>query len=284
MDGLLLSGGSDISPEFLRQDVPDPSVLDKQIDPERDRWEFQAVQNALSRGLPILAICKGLQVFNVALGGTLKLDIQGHNLPDQKHRDVQPLRSARGASHRFPKVNSAHHQAIDQLGDDLEVEAWAAHDGIIEQVRLRKYPFGLAVQYHPERSRLYDSLFDDFFARLESTKTVTLQLNRSQQVTSLRATQNRNSPKGHREQRRDDCASTQQHECGTVRAEAILHCTDDCRTDKAAHVRDCYHQGNPRGCRCSGEEPRRHRPKWTIGRAVSDRNQRQKKQRQNWLP
>ena len=118
MDGLLLSGGSDISPEFLRQDVPDPSVLDKQIDPERDRWEFQAVQNALSRGLPILAICKGLQVFNVALGGTLKLDIQGHNLPDQKHRDVQSLRSARGASHRFPKVNSAHHQAIDQLGDD----------------------------------------------------------------------------------------------------------------------------------------------------------------------
>ena len=168
MDGLLLSGGSDISPEFLRQDVPDPSVLDKQIDPERDRWEFQAVQNALSRGLPILAICKGLQVFNVALGGTLKLDIQGHNLPEQKQRDVQPLRSAHGASHRFPNVNSAHHQAIDQLGDDLEVEAWAAHDGIIEQVRLRKYPFGLAVQYHPERSRIYDSLFDDFFARLKS--------------------------------------------------------------------------------------------------------------------
>jgi putative glutamine amidotransferase len=170
MDGLLLSGGSDISPEFLRQDVPDPSVLDKQVDRERDRWEFHAVQNALSRGLPILAICKGLQVFNVALGGTLNLDIEGHNLPDQKHGDVQPLRSARGASHSFPKVNSAHHQAIDQLGDDLEVEAWAAHDDIIEQVRLRRYPFGLAVQYHPERSRIYDALFDDFFARLESTK------------------------------------------------------------------------------------------------------------------
>ena len=170
MDGLLLSGGSDISPEFLRQEIPDPSVLDRQIDPERDRWEFQAVQDALSRGLPILAICKGLQVFNVALGGTLKLDIRGHNLPDQKHRDVQLLRSARGASHRFPKVNSAHHQAIDKLGDDLEVEAWAAHDGIIEQVRLRKYPFALAVQYHPERSRIYDSLFDNFFARLEKAK------------------------------------------------------------------------------------------------------------------
>jgi putative glutamine amidotransferase len=170
MDGLLLSGGSDISPDFLRQEIPDPLVLDKHIDVARDRWEFEAVQHALSRGLPIFAICKGLQVFNVALGGTLKLDIKGHNLPDQKHGDVQPLRSARHASHRFPKVNSAHHQAIDKPGNDLEVEAWAAHDGIIEQVRLRKYPFALAVQYHPERSRIYDSLFDDFFARLETTQ------------------------------------------------------------------------------------------------------------------
>jgi putative glutamine amidotransferase len=170
MDGLLLTGGSDISPEFLRQKVADPSVLSKDMDPERDRWEFKAVQEALSRGLPILAICKGLQVFNVALGGTLKLDIKGHDLPEQRHCDVQPLRSARRAAYRFPKVNSAHHQAIEQLGDDLEVEAWAAHDGIIEQVRLRKYPFGLAVQYHPERSRIYDSLFEDFFARLESSK------------------------------------------------------------------------------------------------------------------
>src|SRR6266550_658252 len=169
-DGLLLIGGSDIAPEFLRQEIVDPGVLDKHVDVARDRWEFTAVQEALSRGLPILAICKGLQVLNVALGGTLKLDIGGHNLPEQKHRDVQPLRSARRASHRFEKVNSAHHQAIDQLGDDLEVEAWAAHDGIIEQMRLRKYPFGLAVQYHPERSRLYDSLFDDFLARLQTAK------------------------------------------------------------------------------------------------------------------
>jgi len=170
MDGLLLTGGSDISPEFLHQKVVDPSVLSKDMDPKRDRWEFKALQEALSRGLPILAICKGLQVFNVALGGTLKLDIKGHNLLEQRHRDVQALRSARRASHRFSKVNSAHHQAIDRLGDDLEVEAWAAHDGIIEQVRLRKYPFGLAVQYHPERSRIYESLFEDFFARLESSK------------------------------------------------------------------------------------------------------------------
>src|SRR5207237_4140885 len=125
------TGAYDISPQFLRQEVPDPSVLDKHIDPERDSWEVHAAQEALSRGLPILAICKGLQVFNVALGGTLKLDIKGHNLPEQKHRDVQPLHSAHRASHRFSKVNSAHHQAIERLGDDLEAEACAAHDGII---------------------------------------------------------------------------------------------------------------------------------------------------------
>ena len=168
MDGLLLTGGSDISPEFLRQEVPDPSVLDKHIDRERDRWEFAAVQEALGRGLPIFAICKGLQVFNVALGGTLKLDIKGHNLPEQRDRDVQPLRHSRRASHRFSKVNSAHHQAIERLGDDLEVDAWSAHDGIIEQIHLRKYPFARAVQYHPERSNVYDSLFEDFFSRLGS--------------------------------------------------------------------------------------------------------------------
>ncbi len=168
MDGLLLTGGSDISPEFLRQEIVDPSVIDKAVDPERDRWEFKAVQKALSSGSPIFAICKGLQVFNVALGGTLKLDIKGHNLPEQRQRDIQPLRHSRRASHRFSKVNSAHHQAIEQLGDDLEVEAWSAHDGIIEQIHLQKYPFARAVQYHPERSRVYDSLFEEFFSRLKA--------------------------------------------------------------------------------------------------------------------
>src|ERR1043166_5969661 len=84
MDGLLLTGGSDIAPEFLRQEIPDPSVLEKDVDPQRDRWEFSATQNALERRLPIFAICKGMQVLNVALGGTLKLDIAGHRLPEQK--------------------------------------------------------------------------------------------------------------------------------------------------------------------------------------------------------
>jgi len=165
-DGLLLTGGSDIAPEFLRQEIGDPSLLDKDVEPVRDQWEFAALKSAFSRGLPVLAICKGLQVLNVALGGTLKLDIPGHKLPEQKDNDIQPLRSDSHASHRFEKVNSSHHQAIDSLGHNLEVEAWCSTDGIIEQVRLRDYPFALGVQYHPERGTIYDSLFEDFFDRI----------------------------------------------------------------------------------------------------------------------
>jgi putative glutamine amidotransferase len=164
--GLLLTGGSDIAPEFLKQPIPDPSVLERDVDLARDRWEFAVVDQAITRGLPILAICKGMQVFNVALGGTLKLDIPGHKLPEQKDYDVQQLRSDSKATHRFDRVNSSHHQAVDSLGKGLEVESWCAKDDIIEQIRLRDYPFALGVQYHPERGKIYDSLFDDLFDRI----------------------------------------------------------------------------------------------------------------------
>jgi putative glutamine amidotransferase len=167
-DGLLLTGGADIAPELLRQSVPDPGLVDPDFDLARDRWEFDAVANMLARGRPIFAICKGLQVLNVALDGTLKLDIPAHNQPEQKDNDVQPLRTDAGSRHRFEKVNSSHHQAIDSLGEKLEVEPWCATDDIIEQVRLRDYPFALAVQYHPERGRIYDALFEDFFARVKA--------------------------------------------------------------------------------------------------------------------
>ena len=165
-DGLLLTGGSDIAPEFLKQPVPDPSVLEKDVDVARDRWEFAAVDAALARGLPVLAICKGMQLLNVGLGGTLKLDIPGHKLPEQKDNDIQPLRFETKAAHRFEKVNSSHHQAIDTLGRGFEIESWCATDDIVEQIRLRNYPFALGVQYHPERGKIYDSLFEDFFDRI----------------------------------------------------------------------------------------------------------------------
>lgn len=170
VDGLLLTGGSDIAPEFLKQPIPDPSVLEQDVDPTRDRWEFAAVDQALARGLPILSICKGMQLFNVVLGGTLKLDIPGHKAPEQKNEDVQLLRSDTKAAHRFEKVNSSHHQAVDSLGQGLVVESWCANDDIIEQIRLQNYPFALGVQYHPERGKIYDSLFDDFFTRLKNSR------------------------------------------------------------------------------------------------------------------
>jgi putative glutamine amidotransferase len=162
MDALLLTGGADISQEYLCQPVPDPSILEEP-DLPRDEWEFAALKVALDRGLPILAICKGMQLLNVALGGTLRLDIAGHNLPGQKSEDVQPLRSDASARHRFAKVNSSHHQAIDRLADGCVVESWCAADDVIEQIRLRERTFGVAVQYHPERGTLYGSLFEDFF-------------------------------------------------------------------------------------------------------------------------
>lgn len=170
MHGLLLTGGADIAPEYLNQPVPDPSILDEERDVHRDAWEFEAMKEALARELPIFAICKGLQVFNVALGGTLRLDIPGHNAPEMRDADVQQLRTDRAATHRFEKVNSSHHQAIDRVADGCVVEAWCAVDDIIEQIRLTSHPFALAVQYHPERghAELYAPLFADFVSRLNT--------------------------------------------------------------------------------------------------------------------
>ncbi len=108
-----------------------------------------------------------MQLLNVALGGTLRLDIPGHNLPEQKDCDVQTLRHDAAAAHRFEKVNSSHHQAIDRLAAGCVVESWSAEDDVIEQFRLTDRPFALAVQYHPERGTIYDSLFADFLDRID---------------------------------------------------------------------------------------------------------------------
>lgn len=167
-DGLLLTGGPDISADFLRQPVPDPALIeDAEID--RDQWEMAAARAALDRGLPIFAICKGLQTLNVTLGGTLFLDIPGHRDEEARFGNVQPIRYDPAATEgaRFERVNSSHHQALDRLGDGLVVEAWSAADGIVEQVRRRDYPFCLGVQYHPERDALYRPLFDSFFDALK---------------------------------------------------------------------------------------------------------------------
>jgi putative glutamine amidotransferase len=166
MRGLLLTGGSDISREFLRQPVPDERLI-QDPDPARDVWEFEAVTQAMRRKLPMLAICRGLQVLNVALGGTLHLDIPDHD--NAKWENIQELRYAQGVQFQFPKVNSSHHQALARIGSGLAVEAWSAKDEVIEQARLVDYPFGLGVQYHPERDPLYQPLFQAFLDQVEPT-------------------------------------------------------------------------------------------------------------------
>ena len=162
--GVMITGGPDIAAQFHAEPPRDPSLI-FDAEPERDAWEFAAVHFAYEHRLPIFCICKGVQVLNVALGGTLHLDIRGHDQPEMKSENVQSLRHAAGVRHRFEKVNSSHHQALDRVADALEVEAWHAGDGIIEQVRLRDYPWGIGVQFHPERDGMYASLFDDFFAQ-----------------------------------------------------------------------------------------------------------------------
>jgi len=159
IDGLLLTGGEDISAAYLHQPVPDPHLIETP-DPARDAWEFELLPRVLEKKLPIFAICRGLQVLNVALGGTLYLDILGH--AKLKFDNVQELRYVNGAAIRIPRVNSSHHQALDRLGTGLVVEARYTGDETIEQARLRDYPFCLGVQYHPERDPLYHALFDAF--------------------------------------------------------------------------------------------------------------------------
>jgi putative glutamine amidotransferase len=163
MQALLLTGGSDISAEFLRQPIPDLRLIEDP-DPLRDAWEFAALAKALDQKLPLLAICRGLQVLNVFLGGTLHLDIPHHD--NAKTENIQNLRYESGVSYCFPLVNSSHHQALAQLGSGLVVEAWCAADDVVEQARLVDYPWGYGVQYHPERDPIYQPLFRAFVQQL----------------------------------------------------------------------------------------------------------------------
>ena len=165
--GLLVTGGPDISAEFHVEPVADLEKI-QDPEPERDAWEFTAIRHALEHGLPLLCICKGHQVLNVALGGTLHLDIRGHDLPEMRSENVQPLRygavlpNATGlrwstAPIIKPSIKSA---------TALKSRSLARGDDVIEQVRLKNFPWGRGVQYHPERDFIYRSLFEDFFAQL----------------------------------------------------------------------------------------------------------------------
>jgi putative glutamine amidotransferase len=161
LDGILFSGGGDIDPAEYGLSCT-PQV--KNIDPDRDRLEIQLVRLAVSAGLPFLGICRGLQVINVALGGTLYLDVHDQHPNALKH-DYFPdwprqhlahgiqieahSRLARILENTLLPVNSLHHQGIQHLAPGFQVTAFAP-DGLIESIDLSDHPFGLAVQWHPE--------------------------------------------------------------------------------------------------------------------------------------
>jgi putative glutamine amidotransferase len=161
LDGLLLTGGGDIDPARFGE-PPHPKIAD--VVPARDALEIAVTRRALAADVPLLAICRGIQVLNVALGGSLWQDIPSERPGALNHsqtaRRDEPTHRVKvmGEGTRLGavlgslelEVNSFHHQAIRRLGEGLREVAWA-EDGIIEGVELvGGHPFALGVQWHPE--------------------------------------------------------------------------------------------------------------------------------------
>ena len=156
LDGLIITGGKDVDPASYGQQRH-PAT--DEPGPERDAWELALVAGALRRGMPLLGICRGAQVMNVALGGTLHQhlpDVLGHARHQQGNAvfstsSVRTVPGTRLASLIGESTDAQcyHHQAIDRLGDGLIVSAQDA-DGVIEAVELPGDSFTLAVQWHPE--------------------------------------------------------------------------------------------------------------------------------------
>ena len=147
-EALLLPGGGDIHPRFYGQAINGAEGIDE----ARDKYELALFRRFLDAGKPVLGICRGAQLINVALGGTLHQHIEGHSQiggVDAMHgvyTDDALLRELYGE--RFA-VNSAHHQAVDRPGAGLRVIA-RAEEGTVEALRHAALPV-LAVQWHPER-------------------------------------------------------------------------------------------------------------------------------------
>lgn len=158
VDALLLTGGVDVDPSRYGQEA---HVETDPPQPVRDDWETALVRGAIARDLPFLAVCRGAQVLNVALDGTLHQhvpDVLGH----ESHRFGQATFTANDVTTTPGSLLASvigeslpgqcyHHQAIDRLGADLVVSARDA-EGVVEAVELPGHRFGLAVQWHPEES------------------------------------------------------------------------------------------------------------------------------------
>lgn len=161
LDGMLFSGGGDVEPERYGSQ---PHPLVDNVDLDRDRVELHLLQKVLAAGQPFLGICRGLQVINIGLGGTLYEDILDqkpgslrHSTPDDlpRYHLAHPVRLESNSqlskilAHPEIQVNSQHHQGIRLLANDLKPTAYAP-DGIIEAFEIPSFRYGLAVQWHPE--------------------------------------------------------------------------------------------------------------------------------------
>lgn len=161
LDGLIVSGGGDLDPGSYGAE-PHPET--RGANPERDRYELALAERAIERDLPVLGICRGMHVLNVARGGTLLQhlpDVVGH----EQHRhtpgsfsdhpvDLEPgSKAARIAGGAEVRVKSHHHQGLDRLGEGVEVTGRAREDGVVEAIELPRCSFAVGVLWHPEEDR-----------------------------------------------------------------------------------------------------------------------------------
>jgi putative glutamine amidotransferase len=190
IDGLVLHGGSDVAPQSYGEEPIDPRWPG---DPIRDAYEIALVNELKGQGKPVFGICRGVQVLNVALGGTLYQDIATQKPAAQMHRS-QEMYDQLGHGVRIvpgsrlhalyetdeATINSVHHQAIKDVAPGLEVEARSIHDDIVEAVRyLGDDAWLMVVQWHPEIQPARDPirlprqpLVEDFMAAVVQRRSV----------------------------------------------------------------------------------------------------------------
>jgi len=160
VDGLILAGGADLDPSFYGEERAPQTV---HTVPERDEFEIALARRAIERGIPFLGICRGMQVMNVAQGGTLIQDLPaalGHDhhcrVPGSFAGADHPVhlaagsRAAQAARGERTGTLSHHHQAIGRLGEELIVTGWADLDELPEAIEVPDHRFALGVQWHPE--------------------------------------------------------------------------------------------------------------------------------------
>lgn len=149
IDGLLIPGGGDMYPSYYSEE-PHPSV--KIVPRQRTDFEIALLKAIMELRKPVFGVCYGMQLINVAFGGSLYQDIKSQlgTSVDHTRGCHRVIGSGKWLGGDFV-VNTSHHQAVKELGKDLEVIA-VAEDHLVEAVHLRDYPFLLGVQWHPERS------------------------------------------------------------------------------------------------------------------------------------